>query len=266
MKTLPIKYLAIATAALFLAACGNDVQTAQAKTSDVTPTLSAVDVTASKPSISERSQKDWIVDASQDFDLLLNLGLCGGVKNSDDPNKCSGAGSVVLKNKDSAEPFQTISLSNIEGYKDSPVRNQSKSFGNKDQHNQTVELGDFNSDGHDDIAIWSGNQGGYGGSSYHVYLFDKEVNKMLFNKPLSALTVGALGIFKLTDGRITSYEKSGCCEHYSTTYHFVNGALMPVEKTSEVLSPNDSNVLIVTTKKFNSGRWSTVSTEQKPVE
>ena len=259
MKVLIIKHSVVALAILGLMACGKDTQVAQAKT----PVASAE---LSTPAVSQSPKQGWVVEASKDFDLLLKLGACGGTQNSDDPNKCSGAGSVLLKNKESPEAFQTISLSNIEGYKGYSVKNQSTGFGDKDEYLHTVELGDFDSDGHDDIAIWSGNQGGYGGPSYHVYLFDKSAKKMLFNKPLSALTVGASGIFELNNGRIISYEKSGCCEHYSTTYHFVDGALIPVEKTSEVLSPNDSNMLIVTTKKFANGRWSTVSTEQKPVE
>lgn len=260
MKTSAIKLAVTSAVVLSLMACGKDVQVAQAKAAPV------VSPEPSKPVVNHSSENEWVLDASEDFDVLLKLGACGGSKNLDNPDKCSGSGSVLLRDKQSSDAFQTISLSNIEGYKGYSARNQSTGFGDGADYPLTVELGDFDADGHDDIAIWSGNQGGYGSPSYHVYLFDKKANKMVFNKPLSTLTVGASGMFELDNGRIVSYSKSGCCEHYSSTYRFVNGALAPVERTSEVLSANDSNMMTVTKEKFANGRWSKVSTEQRPAE
>ncbi len=82
----------------------------------------------------------------------------------------------------------------------------------------TFVMSDVNGDKRDDLIIWSGREGAYGGPSFDVYLFDAVTPAFRHSQPFSDLTVGYLGLFGVEDGKIRTASKSGCCIHVYETY------------------------------------------------
>jgi hypothetical protein len=122
--------------------------------------------------------------------------------------------------------MQTITLPNIEIYEDAI------SFNPKINHTPrgvyaeeySIVFEDFNFDGMEDLAICNGRNGGYGGPSYTVYLFDENQKRFVRNRRLSKLTEGVYyGLFQVDSSkkRLTAFWKSGCCSHQ----YWSNGSL-----------------------------------------
>ena len=206
-------------------------------------------------------------NSSAAYDLDAQLSGCDVHGQARTEQNCKGTGTITLYHKGEKTAFQTIKLSNILG----DGKNLFFNFSDTRQKNErsesyTAMLGDFNHDGNEDIAIWSGNQASYAGASYHVYLYDKPAGKMVFNKALSKLTVDSLGMFDVEDGRIVTHSKSGCCEHGTQKYVFANNRLNLVESvTVTPISGNDDILKVVTRRKSNDDKWLT-SVSRRPIQ
>ncbi|WP_249475533.1 FG-GAP repeat protein [Luteimonas galliterrae] len=82
----------------------------------------------------------------------------------------------------------------------------------------TFILADVNGDGQEDLIVQTGNEGGYGGPSFSVYLFDMKDKLFKFNKLFSDLTIGTISLFIVEKGKLKTWAKNGCCEHFYLTY------------------------------------------------
>jgi FG-GAP repeat len=84
-----------------------------------------------------------------------------------------------------------------------------------DRLGRSVQSGDFNFDGRDDLAVAVDNTGPYGGPTYEVLLFRPETGGYEPAPALSALTREYLGMFAVDSQsqRLIASSKSGCCEH-----------------------------------------------------
>lgn len=94
----------------------------------------------------------------------------------------------------------------------------------------SVIVADVNADGHDDLALWTGRNGGYGGASYGIYLFDPSRNNFAYSQAFSDLTVGTSGFFTIEDRKIRTGSKSGCCLHVEETFVVERSAPVLVER------------------------------------
>ena len=101
------------------------------------------------------------------------------------------------------------------------------------KNGHSIILTDINSDGHEDLVIWSGKEGNYGGSSYSVYLYDSAQQRLVFNQSLSDMTVMANGLFSVKGNMLTSSSGDGCCIHVFDTYEFKNDEAVLVERVTE---------------------------------
>lgn len=79
-------------------------------------------------------------------------------------------------------------------------------------------ISDVNADGREDLIIWVGREGAYGGPSFQVYLYDESARQLRLSEPFSDLTVGYIGLFGVTGRSITTNASSGCCLHIEETY------------------------------------------------
>lgn len=104
----------------------------------------------------------------------------------------------------------------------------------------SIIVSDIDNDGHEDIAIQSGRKGAYGAYSYDIFLFDPVALEFHFNRPLSELTVGRIGMFVAKDGIITTSSKSGCCEHTTETYSLENAQLRLIDSVTETASVDET--------------------------
>ncbi len=97
----------------------------------------------------------------------------------------------------------------------------------------SIVLSDIDGDGTEDLAVFSGMGGAYGGASYDVFLFDRTRRSFVRNEPLSKLTFGKSGLFHVVDGNIVASSKSGCCLHTTEKYALNKGRLTLTERVVE---------------------------------
>ena len=101
------------------------------------------------------------------------------------------------------------------------------------QNGHSFVLTDVDGDGHEDLIVWTGKEGAYGGPSYEVLLFDQKDNQFNVAPMLSDLTVGANGLFSIEDGRLVTSSSDGCCMRVFETFTVTNGEPNLVERVTE---------------------------------
>jgi hypothetical protein len=204
--------------------------------------------------------------ALRGYDLTVNLSGCG-----DEADKCSGPALVRIFRKGEAAPFQTLSLPRVEIYRETVEHNDETGAKPRGLYEEEYSFvgGDFNFDGLEDFAVCNGREGGYGGPSYNVFLFDKKTGRFAENPRLSRLTEGGyLGLFfpDPKTKRLRVHSKSGCCYHETEFYALVNNRPVLVEKIIEDATPwggAPEGFVLVTTKRRVKGRWVVKTKKEK---
>ncbi len=187
-------------------------------------------------------------DASKNYDVKINVETC-------ESNECSGKSTVELLDKKTSRTFQTLTSENLNFY----LNEDQKPTANIIQlYNEQSPLifDDFNFDGTEDIAIRNGNESGYGGPSYDVYVFNITKKQFVLSDELTALAYENLGMFN-TDSerkRLITYSKSGCCWHLTTEYTVVpQRGLFKVYELEEDATGGEK--VKVTKKEFINDKW-----------
>ena len=93
-------------------------------------------------------------------------------------------------------------------------------------------ISDVDADGKDDLLLWSGREGAYGGPSFDVYLFDEGRSEFRFNEGMSDLTKGYVGLFGVDGQLIVANAQSGCCLRVQETYVLEDDHPKLVERTT----------------------------------
>jgi len=162
-----------------------------------------------------------------------------------------------LTDKKSAKKIQTLHSDDLNFYlnKDQmPTANIIQLYNEQ----SPLIFDDFNFDGTEDLAIRNGNESGYGGPSYDVYVFNRTRNKLVPSEELTALAHENLGMFN-TDPerkRLVTYSKSGCCWHLTTEYTVLpQRGLYKVYELEEDATGDDK--VKVTKKEFINDQWIT---------
>ena len=101
-------------------------------------------------------------NASKYFDIKVNVAKC-------EDTSCRGKATFSFYKKGGSAAYQVISLPDT--YIDlddggGPSVNVSMLYDKQ----SVVNIGDFNFDGMEDVALCDGTNGSYGGPSYHIYL------------------------------------------------------------------------------------------------
>lgn len=171
------------------------------------------------------------------------------------------AAQVILRDKSSGEVLQRIDTADAVDLV--PLNDSAKALRCDEQ--RLVVFGDFNFDGHQDLALRDGNDGGYGAASYDVYLFKPSSPVLVPNKALSALTREPyLGLFEV-DGaarHLVTHAKSGCCWRQSSTWQVKDNSPVKVTEIIEVAQrPSEGSPLMpagyidVTQRELKDGKW-----------
>jgi hypothetical protein len=123
--------------------------------------------------------------------------------------------------------------------------------------NEEIVIGDFNFDGHDDVAIQNGLGSSYGYASYEVFTYDANKQVHSLNLALTRLTGGEyLGMFVVDKKRkrLLAYNKAaaGIFESFEFISD-VRGLKKTCEKSEIWDMPN--NLVKVTVKTLENNRW-----------
>lgn len=190
-----------------------------------------------------------ITTAALDYDFELRMRRPCDLKSSD--NTCTGPSVVHIFGKGESVPSQTLALANVfvtVGSDGQPLTNIPGS--------SVVLVGDFNFDGHDDLAIQTGNAGPYRSPSYTVYLFDPTARRFVENRSLSRLTETSMGLFEIDKRakQLRAWNKIGCCDQTVTRYRVLNNQLVAVAIHDENVLPGEQQS-VVTDDRLVHGRW-----------
>lgn len=104
----------------------------------------------------------------------------------------------------------------------------------------SIVISDVNEDGKEDILIWTGKEGAYGGPSYDVYLFEASSGNYVHSADFSELTQGYNGLFFVEQGRIKAVSSEGCCLHVQDTFEVKGNKPVLVERITEDTSNPDA--------------------------
>ena len=195
-------------------------------------------------------QKFTITNASEYFDIKVSVAKCAD-------GSCSGKASFAFSKKDSTTPYQVITLPDTYVELDDdgkPNVNQTLLYDKQ----SVVNIGDYNFDGMEDVALCNGLNGSYGGPSYSIYLSSKAAKKFVYDKRFSDLGVH-LGMFTVDTEKkvLRTFDKSGCCWHITEEFAVVNNAPRKVFEEVEDATIADETKVKVTTKRLVNGKWQT---------
>jgi hypothetical protein len=188
--------------------------------------------------------------ASKNYNVKIDIQTC-------EDNECSGKANIELSDRKTSKKFQTLTSEDLNFY----LNEDQKPTANIIQlYNEQSPLifDDFNFDGTEDIAIRNGNESGYGGPSYDVYVFNITKKQFVPSEELTTLAHENLGMFN-TDSerkRLITYSKSGCCWHLTTEYTVLpQRGLFKVYELEEDATGGET--VKVTKKEFIDDKWTT---------
>ena len=195
-------------------------------------------------------QKFEIKNASKNYDARVEVEGCEG-------ENCSGSLKVELFKKSAPKPFQVIDLDETEF-----AVEEAQLVGGKKKYNyqSIVFFEDYNFDGAADLSIRDGNNSGYGGPSYRIYLFSPRASKFVFSQPFTDLGQGGyLGMFQIDRKRkkLRAYSKGGCCLHGMDEFIVVGNRPKKILEVLEDATIPDEKRVRITTKRLIKGRWRT---------
>ncbi len=191
-----------------------------------------------------------IDDGSSDYNVKISVETCG-------KDECEGKATINLYDKKTAALIQTLKSDNLNFYLN---ENQEPTVNFIQLYNEQSPLifDDFNFDGTEDLAIRNGNESGYGGPSYDVYVYNSTRKKFVLSEELTALAHENLGMFN-TDAerkRLITYSKSGCCWHLTTEYTVLpQRGLFKVYELEEDATGGEK--VKVTKREFIDDKWIT---------
>jgi hypothetical protein len=172
-----------------------------------------------------------------------------------DKETCSGPAKVTLYRRGDNSVVQAFDTEDMQIMleKSKPVVNDSRLY--EDQ--SALIVGDFNFDGSEDLAIRNGNNSGYGGPSYDVYVYNVTRKKFVSAADLTDLASSKLGMFQVDKARkrLITFEKDGCCWHMNTEYAVVPGKGLLSVHTVEEDARTKEDFVIVTTSDLVEGKW-----------
>jgi len=189
-------------------------------------------------------------DASKLVDVTIDVGTCDTVH-----GHC-GPVSVQLFRKRSKKPFQTIRLPWTIMWESPPPTNVTRLY----DEQSILNFGDFNFDGHEDVAICDGDNGGYHATSYRIYLYSPSRKRFVYSRPFTKMNDGGLGMFQTDKKKHVHFAffKSTCCWHQTQGFDVYHGRPRKIyEFTEDAANPATMDTVEITTSKLIKGKWRT---------
>ncbi len=117
---------------------------------------------------------------------------------------------------------------------------------------------DVNADGDEDLIVRTGLDGAYGGASYDVFLFDRQLSRWTRSDSFTEIGMGYLSLFFFEEGKLRAESKSGCCLHIFDTYAVESNAPKLIERITEDSSAG-ANAVKVTKERLVDGKLQVIS-------
>lgn len=190
-----------------------------------------------------------IKNASKLYDIRLKVANCQEIS-------CEGDATFTVFKKGQSKPFQAFSTPTMFSKEETRRANTKLMY----DYQSVVFFEDYNFDGVEDLAIRDGNNGGYGGPSYQIYLFSPKTGKFVHNVAFTDLNQGVyLGAVEVDKKKkvLRGFSKSGCCWHQTEEFAVINNRPKKVYEYTEDASIPDESKVKLTTKRLIGGRWRT---------
>jgi len=187
-------------------------------------------------------------DASAFFDVKVKVAEC-------DDTFCRGKATFSFYKKGGATPYQVINVAETLVQLDeggAPEVNNTLLYDKQ----SVINVGDFNFDGMEDVAVCDGSNGPYGSPTYAVYLSSRAARKFVYSAAFTTKLVG-LGMFEVDKEKkqLTTFNKDGCCWHITEKYSVIAGRPVKVWEQVEDATIQDETKVKVTTKTLVNGKW-----------
>lgn len=196
------------------------------------------------------AQANYLIkDGSERFDAHITVQSC-------EDESCNGKGIVKLIDKKTNQLFQTFESDDLSLFLD---KDQKPTVNVIQLYNEQSPLifDDFNFDGSEDLAIRNGNNSGYGGPSYDIYVYHSTKKQFVPSDELTSLAYDNLGMFQTDHDRkrIITFAKSGCCWHITTEYTVIpKKGLQKVYEMEEDATGGGEFVKVITRNLINN-KW-----------
>lgn len=190
-----------------------------------------------------------IKNASKLYDVRLKVENC-------QENSCDGEATFTVFKKGQTKPFQSFSTPTMFSKEETKRASTKLRY----DYQSVVFFEDYNFDGIADLAIRDGNNGGYGGPSYQIYLFSPKSKKFVHNSALTKLNQGVyLGMMEVDKKKklLRTFSKSGCCWHQTEEFAVIGNRPKKVYEWTQDASIADTDKVKITTKKLVAGKWLT---------
>jgi hypothetical protein len=170
-------------------------------------------------------------------------------------DECSAPGEVAVFAKGEQTPIQRLSLPSIVLVADDHGRLRISTDPLQDTYG-TLSFGDFNFDGHADLAVEDSDKGPYGMPTYAVFLYRADTRRFVRSAELSDLTHVNLGIFDIDPEakRLRTESKDGCCYHVDDQYELANDRPVLVDRVITD-GRGDDDVIRITHRWLEGGTW-----------
>lgn len=118
-----------------------------------------------------------------------------------------------------------------------------------------ILVDDFDFDGHEDLAVHTGDSGPYGSATYGVFLFVPASGTFVHAPAWSRLAEESLAPLRADAARrrLVVASKSGCCVHWVEEHEVRGGVPRLVKRETEELDSEDRCVLTVETRRRGGG-------------
>jgi hypothetical protein len=194
-------------------------------------------------------EKFEIKGASKNYDARLEVEKCG-------EGSCRGDATFALFRKGASKPFQIVKIEDTEFMTEEVRKTNSKQMYS---YQSVIFFEDYNFDGREDLAVRDGNNGGYGGPTYKVYLFSPQAKRFVYNAAFTDLAQGVyLGMFHVDKKKKTlrNFSKSGCCWHEMEEFAVIGNRLKKVLViTEDATVTGGGNKVKITTRRLVGKRW-----------
>lgn len=192
---------------------------------------------------------------SNQYDVVIEMDC--------ESTECSGAAEITFYKKNTENSLGKIKLDNFSIFLNKYEMISENVIHIYGEQNELI-FDDFNFDGYQDVAIFSGNNGPYGGPVFDVYVFNISKNKLVMSEELSRLTQENLGMFQVDQVKkiITTFSKGSCCQHTQSEYKVVpKRGLVLVREVYEYATGGDDGMVEVTESNLIKGKWHTTVKE-----